>query len=834
MAGPIHQSFLSFNGGELSPYLNYRTDFTKHATGVAVMENFLPMPFGGFRKRPGTLYLATLSDACRLQTFYVSGGQAYGVPTLPPFTGEIPDEGDGRAYILAFSTTQIKVYQSDGTLTQTLSLATADPFLLQMAQVNNVMFITGPDIVPQQISLTLATATFSLAEIPFSYPPLLDENANSSLTLTTAFTNSIGSTWTNGTVYAVGDIVKVAGVGSFECTVGHTANTANNKPNTGTFWATVWKYADDSSSTIGQSVTLTSSSALFSSSHVGAIFKISKKRPASLFETEIAATSGNDGKWSNAIPIEGAWAFNTFGTWEGTFILQRSLDHGVTWTDFRQYKGEKNRNVADEGVEDVRVMMRVKWSYSAAGSSSPKGVLSSSEPFISGLVKITAFTSSTSVTATSVTPVEACTTEYWTEGAFSAYQGYPAAVGIHERRLVFGGTTLKPASVWTSKTDDLINFKTGTDADSAIFVTLAGTRMDPIRWIASQRRLFIGTGGGEWVFGSETSDSPLSPSNLLAREYTRFGSTTLPALVHHDSIFFVERQGRRLREMAYQLQNESYDAADLSRLAEHITTGGITQLAWQQNREPYLWAVRADGTMLAFNYNRDEQIAAWSRHTTSNGEFKSVAVVRNQANDDSVFFVVKRGSSYILEKFASRQQAYQEGEGVTLSYHGVDCGSVGVFSTLALPAIHRGTTVTICRGLVAGTATCNASTGLLTTSVAAASPYDVCHAGLPITATLTTLPLDVNADNGPTHFRKKRANEIVINAYSSNGGTVTYAGLDQPLVYDTNKIAKWGTGILETVLPQAHVNDLTFTLTHAEPYPFLARAIVLRWSLHEK
>jgi hypothetical protein len=832
MPGPTHQSFLSFNAGEISPYLNYRTDFAKHASGVATMENFLPMPFGGFRKRPGTLYLATLSGACRLQTFYVSGGVAYSPPGAGAFTGQIDDEAEGSSYILAFSTTQIKVYQTDGTLAQTLSLATADPFKLQMAQVNNVMFIVGPDIVPQSLTFTLSTVTFALAETPFTYPPLLDENADETLTIATSFVNTIGTTWANGTVYSIGNVVKVAGVGSFECILGHTGNTANNKPNTGTAWTTFWEYADDSSSTIGQSVTLTASSALFASSHVGAIFKISKERPANLFETSIAATTANDGKWSNAIPIEGAWAFNTFGTWEGTFTLQRSFDHGITWEDFRKYAGEKNRNVADEGTQDVRAMMRVKWSYGATGSSSPKGVLSSSEPYISGLVKVTAYTSSTTVTATTVTPVEACTTEFWTEGAFSAFQGYPAAVGIHERRLVYGGTTKKQASIWTSKTDDLLNFKTGTDADSSIFVTLAGTRMDPIRWIASQRRLFIGTGGGEWVFGSETTDAPLSPSNLLAREYTRFGSTTLPALVHHDSIFFVERQGRRLREMAYQIQNESYDAADLSRLAEHITTGGIVQLAWQQNREPYLWAVRSDGTLLSFNYNRDEQIAAWSRHTTYSGQFKSVAVIRNQSNDDSIFFVVKRGNSFILEKFASRQQAYQEGEGVVLSYHGVDCGSIGTFSTLALPAIHRGTTVTICRGYVAGTATCNAGTGLLTTTTAAASPYDVCHAGFPITATLTTLPLDVQADNGTTHFRRKRANEIVINVVSSAGGTVTYGGQDQTLTYG-DKVQAWGTGILETTLPPAFLDDLTVTLTHAEPYPFLVRAIVLRWSLHE-
>ena len=50
----MHQNLLSFNSGELSPYLAHRVDFSKHAAGSSRMENFLPMPYGSFQKRPGT------------------------------------------------------------------------------------------------------------------------------------------------------------------------------------------------------------------------------------------------------------------------------------------------------------------------------------------------------------------------------------------------------------------------------------------------------------------------------------------------------------------------------------------------------------------------------------------------------------------------------------------------------------------------------------------------------------------------------------------------------------------------------------------------------------
>lgn len=687
----LHQAFLSCNGGEVTPYLAYLTSFDKHASSVEKMENYLPMPFGGCRKRPGTLWQALLAGPTRLEPFHLTGA---------------------GSYILAFTTTTITIFRRNGTVADTVALAVANPFTLQCCQINDVMFIVAADIAPRRLS-RIADADWLIEVLPFPEPPLLDENLDEAFTLEASFipTNA------------------------------------------------------DLAADVGQAVALIASKPLFTAGHVGAVFQISKERAVGDYEVDLAATLANDGVSSVVLIIQGRWTFITFGTWFGTFVLERSRDRGVTWEDIRSYQSDGDRNVTSEGEEPTRVLMRIRWDHVADGTD-PRGVLASVDSHIRGYVRVTAVTDSTHAASVAVTPVQKCTTDAWTEGAFSTHQGFPVAIDVHDSRLIFAGTRRTPLGLWMSKSDNLTNFLQSTEADGSIFRVLSATRQDPISWIRSQRRLFVGTTGGEWVIGSETNDAPLAPDNFFAREYTRFGSNSVPALAINDSIFFVERQGLRLRELAYILERETFDAANLTRLAEHVTKSGIVQMAWQHNREPYLWSVTNDGALLAFAYIRDERIAAWAPQTTQDGAFRSVAVLRNESDDDDVFTVVQRAGAYHLERLARSQQAYQEAEDLAEIHHvdsGVHVATTGPNHEVAVPPHLDGQKLNVLADGIFSQAT--PAGGKFRLPDAAA---DV-HAGLPVTSTFKILPQDLTLPDGTTHARKKRANEIILSVYKSFG-----------------------------------------------------------------
>jgi len=758
----MHSITLSFNGGEVTPYLSYLTNFVKHASSCSLMENFLPMPFGGFRKRPGTLWLTELPDNPRIEVFTFS---------------------DGTSNVFVFHAAGIIILATDGDEIDTIAKTIPDPFRLQFSQINDIIDIVSPDFHPCRVS-SADGITWTLDETVFDYPPLLDENTDETHTL------------------AVPGSGTVAPAASF---------------------------------------TLTSSASLFEAGHVGAIFKIAKKRPADDYERSLKAINATT---STALEVTGLAYFSTSSTsggWTGDFTVQKSPD-GTTWTDERVFTaaGDRNIPVTEIDVGSGFTFLRIKYDGTTATAS--RGILAAASAFVSGLARITAVASGTSATATALTRLPVTTTSYWTEGAFSTHQGFPLAIALHDRRRVFAGTALRPMSIWASANDDLNNFLQGTAADEGFYRTLAATRQSPIRWLASQRRLFVGTVEGEWVIGADT-DSPISPESFLAREYTRFGSNTVPAIPVNDSIYFIERQGLRLRELAYVLERESFDAADLTRLAEHIAVSGITQMAFQHSREPFLWVCTNSGTLLAFAYNRREDIAGWSRHTTLSGKFTSVAVLRNDSDDDDVFLAVRRipeggdegDSVFHLEKFApSQQRILEEGDFDGMHYvdSGVNAATSGGDNTLTVPDHLEGAQLNVL------------ANGISYERFVLTSAFDLpvacsnAHAGLPVTSILTTLPLDVQVENGTSHSRRKRAQELKLNVFQSFGGSYTYDSQTEVINYtttgdNTDDSPTLRTAWIPTILPPAHMEDLTFSIRHTEPYPFLCRAAIVSWTLHE-
>jgi hypothetical protein len=817
---PATQAFLAFNAGELTPYLRHRTDFEKQPSGAELLQNFVAMPFGGVRKRPGTRWTKQLDGPTRLESFQ--------------FDAE-------TAYVLAFTATALTVFHDDGkTVVATITDDFGDPFLLQFVQINSVIFITSKSVSPKRLS-RFDDTTWVLEEIPWSYPPLLDQNLNEDFTYNIHRTVA-SAPWTTGFAYIAGDVVTSAGR-VWECFAPHTSDNTpfftSNEPGVGPQYADFWKeyfIPKGSTGSIGTALTNTP----FDPGHVGAYYEISKRRAFDQFEVFMKLQSPTVvPQYSPTILIKGQWSFITTGIWNGTVYIQRSTDNGVTWTDFRSYTSLNDQNFTTDGTEDSRALYRLRYFFADAGMGTvaPRATLTSEEPYITSLIKITGLGPGTNYSATfeAIDDIDTGSTDLWREGAFSDYQGFPAAIAIHERRLVFAGTVRHPVSIWTSRTDDLLKFTPGsTEADASIFITLAASRQDPIRWIASQRRLIVGTAGSEWVFGSDTSDAALSPENLLVRQYTFYGSAALPALTMQTGVFFIERQGRRLRELAYQIDQETYNAADLTRLAEHITETGLVQTAWQGNREPALWAVRADGVMIHFSYIRTEKVYAWSRHITAGGLFRSVAVLRNDADDDVVWAVVERDGVFHLEYFVPSQQATQEAGDLVHCYH-VDSGVTGTLdgsNRLATPPHLDGQSLAVLAdGYVLAL---TAAGGFITLPYA----YTVVTAGLLVESRLITLPPEIQTDAGATHGKLKRSNSVKLSLYQSYGGQIIYKGQTSDITTTTAETpadvpAPLASGWFEATLGGGYDPDMQFEIHHASPHPYTVRAAAVQWSVSE-
>ncbi len=405
-------------------------------------------------------------------------------------------------------------------------------------------------------------------------------------------------------------------------------------------------------------ITLTASTAIFEANDVGAIWQVT----GVVDNSSVSGSFSGTGNSSTVTVLKTQeYIFTTHGTWTGTVILQRSYDDGVTFQDVmtRHYEDDGNLDFAPPGGEKVDdALYRVRMDSHSSGTLDFNFEALTVE--LDGVVEITVFTNTTLVTGLvrSTLGNTTATTE-WAEGYFSTKNGQPETIVFHEERLVYGGITNYPQTIWLSQTGDYNNFTAGTLAADAIIYSLPG--QNPIQWMASQDFLFVGTLGGAGRLGGNSPHDAISAEELPTyRQQTYTGSAAIQAVIANDQILYVERGKRKLREFAFSIERDKYVSPDLTLLAEHITESGIDEIAYQERPESILWCVTGDGVLLSLTYKREQEVVAWARHITD-GSVESVGVIPG-SEEDEVWLIVNRTIDSATKRYVEQLQPFDWGD----------------------------------------------------------------------------------------------------------------------------------------------------------------------------
>ena len=208
---------------------------------------------------------------------------------------------------------------------------------------------------------------------------------------------------------------------------------------------------------------------------------------------------------------------------------------------------------------------------------------------------------------------------------------YPRCVTFFEERLYWAGTDNNPQTMWASKSGDFLNMDQGTGLDDeSVEFTLATDDVNVIRWMKASDVLLVGTVGGE--FKLHGNGNPVTPSNVRVVQETKYGSSTVTPITSGRAVLFNQRATKKIRQMIFDLKVEGYVAPDLTILAEDITGDGITHMAYQQEPDSIIWAVRDDGTLIGLTYQRDQQVVAWHQHPVGGYFGEATITVTDAAN----------------------------------------------------------------------------------------------------------------------------------------------------------------------------------------------------------
>jgi hypothetical protein len=300
-------------------------------------------------------------------------------------------------------------------------------------------------------------------------------------------------------------------------------------------------------------------------------------------------------------------------------------------------------------------------------------------------------------------------TAIWRLGAFYGPSNYPAAVTFYQDRLCFGGCPNAPETCYMSSTGDYVNFAptaydvAGTVANNnSITFTLNSNDVQVIRWLSGDANgLLVGTLGGEWAVTPNTLGGALSPSNLNAVQMTAYGEAQMEPVRIGYKTLALQRSLRKLREISFVYYENRYHAPDLTVPSQHITYGGITQMAYQQEPNSILWLTRNDGTLVGFTYEQDQNVNAWHRHTAggvsnntgANAIVESVATIPSpDGTRDELWAITQRWiNGAVVRQVEYMNKIWETGDSqitavyfdAALTYNGAPAQTISGFTHLA-------------------------------------------------------------------------------------------------------------------------------------------------------
>jgi hypothetical protein len=391
-------------------------------------------------------------------------------------------------------------------------------------------------------------------------------------------------------------------------------------------------------------------------------------------------------------------------------------------------------------------------------------------------------------------------------------------------------------TVWFSGVGDYEDFEEGVNDADSFSLTLATT--DSILWIEALESLIAGTGGDEWKIGSNKVDQPITPTNFTIRRQTNYGSKQLQPLKVNEVILFVDFVGRKLREMTRHDDTGKYVAPDLTALAEHITSSGITSMAIQKNPDSIVWATLGDGSLISMSYDREQGVVAWSNHPID-GDVQSVAVIP-ATSEDEVWLSVKRTMTGVnsgtfviyIEKMTSR--TFTDIDDCFFVDSGITYDSEATSIITGLDHLEGETVVVLGDGVVLDSAT--VSSGKITTALSGTTTdVSTAQVGLAYTSKLEPLKPVVSTRMGTSAATIVGAHEMGVSLlytstiqYGASDSDLYDMNLSDELWVDLSDITGLFTGTVFVSVDGGFSLERPLIISTAAPMPCTVRALIPR------
>lgn len=715
----------AFNRGVISPLALTRIDLKRQAMSAEIQTNYMPRELGAMSLRCGLGYID--DDFNDLFAFHVPFIFATTDTAIVEFTAanmrvrvnesivtrvavattvtngnfasltgwNDEDESGAASTLVSGQLSLVGTNYKQAIRTQQVTVASGDDgkeHALHVVVVRgNITFKVGTaDGTDEYVATTtLGEGTHSLSFTPTGNFWIYIANITPWAALVSQCAVETSGAMVLPTPYGSGDLENIrydqSGDIIFIACNGYQQMKVERRSTTG--WSFVKYYADDgpylldnittttlTPSAVEGDITVTASRAIFYPTHVGAIFRLD-----STGQLVTQAFTG-DNQFTDNIRVTGVTTSRTFnltlaGTWVATVTLQRSLDGLTGWDDVTNYTTNQAAIAITDGLDNQIWFYRLGIKPGNYTSGTVTATLKYASGSLSGVVRVTGYTSPTVVNAAVIADLGATTaTTSWAEGQWSNFRGYPTSVAFYEGRLWWVGRDLIAGSV----SDAFASFDDTVTGDSGpILRSIGSGPVDVVNWVLPLQRLLLGGQGAEHSIRSSSLDEPLTPTDFNIKDPSTRGSAAMAALKIDTNGIFVQNGATRVIEMSYQgaYAIVDYSSADLTQFCPEVITGPpsptprtIVKIVVQRKIDTRVHCILSDGTVAVMVYDPIEKVNCFINVTT-NGVIEDAVVLPGGTGsiEDKVYYSVKRTINGVTRRFFERWALEGECVGATLN-----------------------------------------------------------------------------------------------------------------------------------------------------------------------
>jgi hypothetical protein len=541
----------------------------------------------------------------------------------------------------------------------------------------SLAFTPGAGVGTVFIQFSATTSPENSNTTTLTQPTGLQQTQVSSIALEAAGTFTLPTPWPQSTLVGPsilrhttsGDVVYFAAAGYAQYSIqringAHSWAVVNYRPVKGPMEAaTPQPQISITPGALSGNTTLTASAPLFKTSDVGTLFRIfhngqnivqSLNASDSYTDTvEIQGVSLINNGSANVQVADRSFTESVSGTWSGTATVFRSFESAIAgFTAYTTFSANQTGTVNDYLNNEI-IWYKVGFGPGAYTSGTMVVTINYAGGGGYGVGHITAVNSSTSANIEVLVPFYNTTASHdWRQSEWSNFEGWPTSVELHEGRLWWAGAD----RWWGSMSDDYTNFDFDAIGDAALIDQSIGKGpIANINWLLSLDHLLAGADTSIIAALSDAINSPLTPTNFNLKQSVTNGSYPIQAGRVDQRAVYIDQSGARLYQLIYDIGIYNYRPSDLTRFNREIGLPGFVALRVQRQPDTRINLVRADGVIVSFVFDVDDQVEAFWKIQTPNGTIEKVMVLPG-AIEDQVYVVVNRtiggATKRYLEKFA--------------------------------------------------------------------------------------------------------------------------------------------------------------------------------------